>query len=472
MDVLAAELLLESLAVAASAHGLRRRDWVEDAFHGVIHPLYESPLRGRRTLAHLRAFEANARLDADALATLQWTRLRSLLQHCWDNVPFYRAHWSPAIGTIDEIRCTADLARLPVLTKAHLREHFRDLHARGSGGRLLYKQTDGTTGEPLRFAYTRDAYEQRQAIMHRGYRWAGYRVGSRALYLWWSPHLRQPGLRALREHLHHRLFNRRFLDAMHLDPHSLARHARKISAVAPRTIVAYVTPLYLLARWALDAGIELHRPEVILTAAEPLEEYQRTTISAAFGAPVRNTYGCREFMLIASEHRDCGRLHVNSDQLVVETIPLDIAGAESTGQMVITDLSNRGMPMVRYVNGDIGRLSSAACTCGLPFPVIDRLDGRRLDLLRTPSGRQIHFSAITYGFLSARGVAQYKVIQRGDRLELRVVPTAGYSDEVGRTIVAGIAAVIAEPMAIELLLVDSIPPGRNGKFRITESVAD
>jgi phenylacetate-CoA ligase len=472
MDAIAAELLLESLAVAASAHGLRRRDWFEDAFHGVLHPLYESPLRGRRTLAHLRVLESNARLDAEAAAAMQWTRLQAMLRHCWDNVPFYRTHWSAAIGSIDEIRCTADLARLPVLTKTHLREHFRDLHARGDNGRLLYKQTDGTTGEPLRFAYTRDAYEQRQAVMHRGYRWAGYRVGSRALYLWWSPHLRQPGLRAARERLHHRLFNRSFIDAMHLDPVHLARYARQIAAAAPRAIVSYVTPLYLLARWALATGTRLHQPEVILTAAEPLEEYQRATIREAFRAPVRNTYGCREFMLIASEHASCGRLHVNSDQLVVESIPLDIAGAQSTEQIVVTDLANRGMPMVRYVNGDVGRLATQACTCGLPFPVIERLDGRRLDMLRTPSGRLIHFSAITYGFLTARGVAQYKVIQRGDRLEVRVVPVAGYCDEVGRAIVAGIAAVIGEPMAIELVLVEQIPPGRNGKFRITETVAD
>jgi phenylacetate-CoA ligase len=130
------------------------------------------------------------------------------------------------------------------------------------------------------------------------------------------------------------------------------------------------------------------------------------------------------------------------------------------------------MPMVRYVNGDVGRLSTTACTCGLPFPVIERLDGRRLDMLRTPSGRLIHFSAITYGFITARGVAQYKVIQRGDRLEVRLVPVAGYCDEVGRAIVADIAAVIGEPMAIDLVLVEQIPPGRNGKFRITETVAD
>jgi phenylacetate-CoA ligase len=471
MEPLVAELLLDSLAVAASAHGLRARDWFEDAFEHLIHPLYESPLRGRATLRHIARFEGHAKLDPDALRAVQWERLQALLRHCWDDVPFYREHWSTAIRSIDEIRRVEDLAVLPVLTKAHLREHFEALKSRSLRDGLLYKQTDGTTGEPLRFAYTREAYEQRQAVMHRGYRWAGYRIGRRALYLWWSPGLRRPGLRALRERLQHRLFNRHFLDAMHLDPAQLADYARRISRLAPRVIVSYVTPLYRIARWAEDAGVRLHSPDAILTAAEPLDEQQRATIERAFRAPVRNTYGCREFMLIAAEHAPCGRMHVNSDQLVVESIPLDMVGARDAQQLVITDLSNLGMPMVRYVNGDVARLSHERCTCGLPFPTIERIDGRRLDALRTPSGRMIHFSAITYGFLSTAGVAQYKVIQRGDRLEVRVVAGSGWTDAGGRAIVDDIARTVGEPMDITLQLVDQIPPGRNGKFRITETDA-
>jgi hypothetical protein len=78
-----------------------------------------------------------------------------------------------------------------VLTKQHVRERFADLYATGQREPILDKSTDGTTGEPLRLGCSRDVYERRQAMMRRGYAWAGYRVGARALFLWWSPHLRE-----------------------------------------------------------------------------------------------------------------------------------------------------------------------------------------------------------------------------------------------------------------------------------------
>src|SRR3546814_11393663 len=77
-----------------------------------------------------------------------------------------------------------DYARLPVLTKADIRTNFDRLKARNLQGQLLYKATGGSTGEPLRFGYTRESYERRTAVMWRGYGWTGARPGRRARYLW------------------------------------------------------------------------------------------------------------------------------------------------------------------------------------------------------------------------------------------------------------------------------------------------
>ena len=260
------------------------------------------------------------------------------------------------------------------------------------------------------------------------------------------------------------------LNTMHLNRESIESYARRINALKPDVIVSYVMPLYLLARWALENDVVLHSPRAILTAAEPLEEFQRDEIQRAFRAPVRNTYGCREFMLIAAEHADCGRMHINTDQLHVETAPLEAWRSAPTEQIVITDLSNHGMPMIRYANGDVGAIATSPCSCRLAFPVLDRVDGRRLDLLRTPSGKVIHFSAITYVFLDVKGVAHYQTIQRSiDLLEILLVPEAGYGEASAQQILAEIRRVIGEPMDIRITLVDSIAPGKSGKFRITMS---
>jgi phenylacetate-CoA ligase len=442
------------------------RDWYEGIFHRLLHPAYESPLRGRYTLQYLADYQANQRLSSDEVQALQWRKLQALVRHCWGEVPFYRAHWGTVIDDPADLHSLHDFARLPTLTKAHVRTQFDRLHARSGREGLLYKHTDGTTGEPLRFAYSRIDYERRQALMHRGYAWAGYRIGSRCVYLWWSPQLAGWSLSALRQRLHHRLFNRSMLDAMQLDRERMPEYARRIAMIRPKAIVGYVTPLYLLARWARETGTPLHRPEVILTAAEPLEENQRAEIAGAFGAPVRNTYGCREFMLIAAEHAACGNMHINSDQLLVESAPLDLPAAPRTEQLIFTDLANRSMPLVRYLNGDVGVLGQRPCACGLPFPLLDRVDGRRFDVVRTPSGKSIHCSALTWVFLEVSGIVQYRIMQcAGGSLEVLLVPGAEYTEAIGRQIVAQMQQVAAEPMAITIRLVDHIAAGHNGKSR-------
>ena len=67
-----------------------------------------------------------------------------------------------------DLKSMADYARLPALTKADIRGNFDDLKARSLREGLLQKATGGSTGEPLRFAYTRESNDRRAAVMWRG----------------------------------------------------------------------------------------------------------------------------------------------------------------------------------------------------------------------------------------------------------------------------------------------------------------
>jgi phenylacetate-CoA ligase len=132
-------------------------DWYEPLFSRVLFPLYEGGLRRRGTLGHLREYERSQWLDAEQLAELQWRKLSRLVEHCWREVPYYRRRWSEAGATPQDIRTPGDYARLPVLTKDDIRANFDDLHAGSWRGKLLYKTTGGSTGEPMRFGDTRES---------------------------------------------------------------------------------------------------------------------------------------------------------------------------------------------------------------------------------------------------------------------------------------------------------------------------
>jgi phenylacetate-CoA ligase len=438
----------------------------ESLFRRVLYPAYESGLRRRRTLAHLREYERDQWRSADELHALQWRKLQALIAHCWERVPFYRQWWGgTGMASPADIRDRADYARLPLLTKPVIREQAEAMIAPAYRGALYFKTTGGSTGEPLRFGYTRESYERRVAVMFRGYGWSGAHLGQRTAYLWGAPVAAPAGFALFKDRLYHAVFNRRMLNAFDMDERRMAEYADAIDRFRPETIVSYVGPLVELAQWIERKGRTPHRPRRILGAAEALHPHQRELLERVFGAPTYDTYGCREFMLIAAEceHRD--GLHLNSDHLYVEFA----AGPDATGpsDLIVTDLHNFGMPLMRYVNGDLGTPGATTCACGRGLPKLAKVDGRKLDALRLRDGRLIPGEYIVYVFLPVKGVKQYQVVQREpDALQVRLVPDADYDSAVHALIRDGIRKLAGDGIAIAFETVDAIALTSSGKRRV------
>src|SRR5207249_8098782 len=123
----------------------------------------------------------------------------------------------------------------------------------------------------------------------------------------------------------------------------------------------------------------LYRPKGIITTAMVLHSWQRRTIEEVFGCPVTNRYGCEEVSLIACECERHHGLHVNADGVFVEIMRADDTGALThptrpgePGAVVVTDLTNRAMPIIRYQVGDVAVLSDRVCTCGRGLPLLER----------------------------------------------------------------------------------------------------
>lgn len=440
-------------------------------FRRVLYPAYESVLRRRDTLRHLAEYEANQWLPPERLEALQWEKTQRLLRHCWAQVPYYRQRWAEAGVTPDDIRTRADFARLPVLTKAEIRAHYDDLHARDHRGRMLYKSTSGSTGEPLRLGYTRESFERRVAVMWRGYGWAGARMGRRTLYLWGAPLDAGITPHRLKDRLYHRLFNRRVLNTYLMSDANMAVYADEIERFRPEIIVGYVNPLVRLGQWLLDAGRTVPAPLAILGAAEALHEFQRAILERAFGGKAYNTYGCREFMLVASECAQQRGLHVNADHLLVEVVdPRPSIDGQAVGELAITDLHNYGMPFVRYLNGDTAVAAEGPCPCGRGLPRLAKVVGRTLDALRAADGRVVPGEFFPFLFNDMPGVRRFRVHQRNlSRLEISVVADAAFDAAAERAARAQIARVFGDATEVAIERVADLPLTAAGKTRVTVS---
>ena len=275
----------------------------------------------------------------------------------------------------------------------------------------------------------------------------------------------------VKERLYHRLFNRLMLDCFALTESDVAGYVDAIEAFGAAVVVGYVSPLVVMAEHMLALGRRLPRVRAVLTGAEMLHDNQRQLLRQAFGAPVFNTYGCREVMLIASECNRQDGLHVAADHLLVETLD---AGGEPVeggpGQVTLTDLHNYAMPLVRYRNGDVATSAPGPCPCGRGLPRLARLEGRELDLIRTADGRIVPGEFFPHLMKDFHGVREFQVEQLAlDEVEIRLVCAPGLASEDRRRLADLVRRRVGDKVRLRLFEVDAIPRTPSGKRRVTIS---
>lgn len=446
----------------------------ERLFQSVLYPTYER-IRGRDTARYLREYRANQWLTPERLSDLQATKIRTLIDHCAKHVPYYQKQWSELGIDPASIKTAEDLEKLPVLTKDDIRDNFDQLVAEPFRDKLLKKSTGGSTGKPLTFGYNRDSHDRRTAVMWRGYEWAGSVMGRRTVYLWGTAVGNPSRSSQIKEALFHKVFGRVILDSFRMTEANMDDYVSAMNRHKPRVVVAYVMPILRLAQYMLRNNLKLKvNPESILTGAEALHEAQRDTIAQAFGCPVYNTYGSREFMLIASECEERKHLHINADHLVVECVNSSRNKVmDSSGEILVTDLHNLGMPMVRYVTGDLGTQTRGICECGRALPLLKSVDGRVLDMIRSPDGRIIPGEFFPHLIKEFPAVRQFQVLQEQlDRITVKLVTCGEFEHKQHEVLRDEITKVTGQDLKVNLQVVDDIPLTSAGKHRVTISLLE
>jgi phenylacetate-CoA ligase len=444
----------------------------EKIYHNLIFPFYSRFIKKSTINDEYVAASKRLNLSLDELKDFQWQRLQKLLNFCWEEVPYYKKSWQQAgINHVSEIKSLADFAKLPVLTKQDVSEHYDELIPNGAKATNISKSTGGSTGQPFHFELDHLSDEARQAIMWRGYGWLGAGLGIKTLFLWGDNVGATGKLRALKESLYHRFYNRKMVSTFSMNSNNLMTYVDEINAYKPKAIVSYVNPLYEIAKYINANKVQVHSPSSLLTGAEPLYEFQRQEIEQAFNSKVYNTYGCREFMLIAAECKQQQGLHINIDHLVVETLSENGDSiSDAAGNLVVTDLMNYGMPLIRYVNGDQATLSHQTCCCENSLPMMEKINGRKLDVIKTHTGQMIPGELFPHLFKEFKGINKFQVKQETlEAISISIVKNSLFDDSQINVINAEINRYSKNSLQINYIFVDEIPLTKSGKHRVTVS---
>jgi phenylacetate-CoA ligase len=427
---------------------------------------------GNDTHVHLAELERSQFWSPERIEELRMRRLRHLLEHAQRHCPFWTRRFAECGLDPAQVTSVDDLSVLPILDKATVQTHREDMRSRAhADGDLFLNRTGGSTGQPVIFHVDLARLASRKAATIRHDEWTGWRVGDDAAYLWgaradapletgWKPRLRAA---LLGREIH--------LDTSSMTVDDMAAYRDVLRRRRPRLYLAYANAIYLFARYLEETGSrDHHRPRAIVSSAEYLDPDRRAVIERVFDCRVFNRYGSRETSVIASECDVHGGLHINAENVLVEIVRdgRPVAPGEQ-GKVLVTDLLNLGMPLIRYSLEDVATASADTCPCGRGLPLMAVAGGRVTDFLLAPDGRIVSGAALALYFVAnAPGVRQVQLVQdRRSELVLRVVAGDGFGDATHRFFAEQMVRFFGEEMAFDVDVVDSIPLAPSGKHRLS-----
>jgi phenylacetate-CoA ligase len=395
------------------------------------------------------------------LQDLQNRKLRRLVRHAYDNVPYYRRLFDSVGLQPQDIAGAEDLAKLPVTSKEDLMDlPPEDILARGLDlARCRKTTTSGSTGIPCTILHCGRDLTRMNLAWLRTYLAHGVKVWHRMAEF--SGQRDTPEKRSWYERLG--LLQRRVLSTWN-DP---SQWISELGSWQPQALTGYVMTLKLLAS-AMQAGeVTNIRPNVVFQSSGLLDESSREFLHSVLRAKIVDIYGSAEAGCIAWECAICSGYHVNSDMVIVELLnDGKLVPAGSEGEVVITNLHSYAMPFIRYRQGDVGRWSEENPRCGRGFPLMRIVEGRLGDFITLPSGKRLSPHHFFIALDTAVGVARWQLVQEtAHRLRAEVVVNHKAGARARQAAQANLKAIVGEEMEIVITEVPSLSYSPSQKFR-------
>ena len=369
-------------------------------------------------------FSKEETLSRGEIEAIQLKRLQETVARVYERVAPYRKKMEEAGVRPEDIRTLADLAKLPFVTKADLRDNYPfGLFAVPQEELVRVHASSGTTGKPTVVGYTQHDLDVWTECVARiacaggatpkdmAQICFGYGMFTGALGLHYG--LERVGATII--------------------PSSTGNSEKQIMYMKDfGTTLLVATPSYALrlAEVAREMGIDPARDlkvKIGLVGSELLTDAMREEMHRYWGEDmlVTSNYGMSELMGpgVSGECEHMCGMHINEDFFIPEIIDPEtgeVLPAGERGELVVTCIAKEALPLIRYRTKDITRLIYEPCKCGRTTCRMENLTGRSDDMLKI-RGVNVFPGQIEEVILS--------VPELGPHYEL-IVEREGYSDKL------------------------------------------
>lgn len=429
----------------------------------------------------------NIYLPTPQLQALREQRLRALLRHCYQCSAWYREHLN-----VNDIECftMADLKKLPILTKTQLMEHWDSIVTDPRlSSKLVEKHINNLTTNP-KAIYLLDAYRvmvtsgssgKRGFFVYNLKEWNTYylqfkrfRFHDRSCHNMLLNPLQRVRIAALVEasavHSFHSLaqgYQNRMTDILYYPP-TLTVHAivEALNISQPTILLGLPSAIVKVAK---SSQIDF-TPTIISTLGEPLYPDVRTQLKAIWpSASIFNNYGTSEGLSANCCHADATALHLNDDLCITEIVDQHHHGIPAgtlSDHVLITNLYNHTLPLIRYQLDDQIIPTDSTCPCGSHHQLIVEPQGRAALDFEYPPNIFVHHNVFAGPLLQNNHIEEYQVIQTKSGATIHVLTQGAFNpDAIKSQLIAQLTRLGLTNPSIKFFQVRGFDYPKSGKLQ-------
>ena len=424
-------------------------------------------LKGYKVTAYYNFYLQTLKWNREEIENHQLVKLRQLLNHAYQNVPFYKKRFDEINFDVN-IKSLSDLENIPPLTREDIQNNFDELLDKKFDLSKCYKgSSSGSTGQPVFYYHDVDGSSSGIAANYFGWFLGGWEFGQSGITIWGNPRVVNVEWKRFTSKIKSRLFFRDKFPAYKLTETEKFNELIEILKQKNYSYIdGYTNAIYLLADYVYKKNIKLNKFKQILTTGENLQDYQRAVIENVLG-PVYDGYGCGEINGIAHQCKICKEYHIIEPHVIVESND-NISGEDGSSALLITDLTNYVMPLIRYQNGDMAVLASGN-KCSIKYKSLHSISGRISDVIDLPGGGNLVVPSF-FGSMLLKQVTNIKHYQiekvSDDKIIINLVLSNKLSDEDYKKISDSLYEYLGKKLLWEIKIVDKIQVSKTGKFKL------
>lgn len=411
-------------------------------------------LSGKPVMGHYKDIEYYWQ-HPEKIADFQSQQFSMLAQFAINNVEFYKG--------MKGIQ-NPELSDFPIIDKSIIKANHDALcsHKATEKG-CVEMHTSGSTGTPLVVFHDKNKRDRVYAEMMYMWGLSGYKIGMKYAFLRrWNNINKKSAITAFARNL-------LMVDVSLLNESTFCNIKDLLSKPNKvQMMIGYASTLGRLADYLLNNGCtpEMFELKTIFSGSEVLTETTKNKLKSVFGCNVVSLYSNQENGMLAVECNDNKEFHLNEASYIFEILKLNSdepAEIGEIGRIVVTDLFNYAMPLIRYDTGDL-TIKKAAPDCNINTSVISAIEGRRVDIVYDVNGTPLSPHTITNGLWKFDKLSQFQLVQEEKALYIFRVndPLNAYSDD---ELVSACKDFFGESATIIIERINDIPVLSSGKFK-------